>query len=116
MPASSESKASSPPEQTWAASRRAATRVGWPLPWCWAGSPPRTPSGNRLEIRAAAQVARKRGGGDLRHVQALVVLLDLLADLGRVALALAELVAVRGPDEPEMRALLRLPVLHRREM
>src|SRR5438034_4280389 len=113
MPALSESKASSPPEPTWAASRRAATRVGWPLPWCWARSPPRTPSGNRLEIRAAAQVARKRGGGDLRHVQALVVLLDLLADRRHLAVALAQLVAVRRPDEPQVRALLRLPVLHR---
>jgi hypothetical protein len=41
-----------------------------------------------------------------------IVLLDLLADRRHVAVALAELVAVRRPDEPEMRPLLWLPVLH----
>jgi hypothetical protein len=41
-----------------------------------------------------------------------IVLLDLLADRRHVAVALAQLVAVRGPDEPKVSPLLRLPVLH----
>src|SRR5437763_2688016 len=113
MGASPESRGFSPPEPTWAESRPAATRAVWRRRSFSAASPPKAPSGDRLEVGAAAQVARERGRGDLRHVQALVVLLDLLADAGRVAVALAQLVAVRGPDEAQVRMLLRLPVLHR---
>src|SRR5205814_2753057 len=105
MPVSSESRASSPPVLTWAASRPAVTRAVWRRHLFSAASPPRARSGNRLQVGAAAQVARERGGGDLRHVQALVVLLDLLAEGRRVAVALAQLVAVRGPDEAQVRML-----------
>ena len=70
-------------------------------------------SGERLQIDAAARVSRKRRGRHLRHAQAGLVLVDLCAELGRVALALAQLVAVRGPDEAQVCALLRLTVLHR---
>src|SRR5436305_1752176 len=78
--ASSESAAFSPPVLTWAESRPAVTRAVWRRRLFSAASPPRAPSGDRLQVGAAAQVARERGGCNLRHVQALVVLLDLFAD------------------------------------
>src|SRR5690348_11153087 len=95
-----------------AGSRPAATRAAWPRRWCSAGSPPKPRLCERLQVGAAARVARKRGGGDLRHTQSVLVLLDLVAHPRSLAVPLTQLVAVRGPDEPKMSALLRLPVLH----
>ena len=69
--------------------------------------------GERLQVDAAARVARERGGRHLRHAQAGLVLVDLFAEAGRVALPLAQLVAVRRPHEAEMCALLQVTVLHR---
>src|SRR5204863_3437231 len=115
MPVWPGSTACSRPAPTSAASRRAATRVAWRPRWCSAESPPRALSRKRLQVGAAPRVAGERGGRDLRHAKAPLVLLDLLADSGRIAVALAELVTVRRPDEAQVRVVLRLPVLHGRE-
>src|SRR4029079_17739892 len=101
---------SSPRAWTPAGSRPAGTRAGSPRRWSSAARAPRPRSADGLQVGAAAQVARERGGRDLGHVQALLVLLDLLAGLRRLALALAQLVAVRRPDEAQVVA--PLAVLH----
>src|SRR5262245_21764123 len=88
---------------TRAGSRPAATRAVWRRRSSSASRPPSRRSAERLQVGAAARVARERGGGDLRHAQALLALVDLVADPGGVALALTQLVAVRRPHEPEMR-------------
>ena len=51
------------------------------------------PASGLREIRAEPAVAGERRRGDLRHPERLAVLLQLRADGGRVAFALAELVA-----------------------
>ena len=52
---------------------RPSGRPRWPRP-------PRPRSAERLQIGAAAHVARERGGRDIGHVQALLALLDLIAE------------------------------------
>src|ERR671930_1781374 len=112
MRASKASRACSQQAPTSAGSRRVATRAASPRRSSSAASRRNQPSGNRLEIGAAPQVAWQRRGRDLRHAQSVVVLLDLLADRGHLAVALAQLIAVRRPDEPEVRACRWLTVLH----
>src|SRR4029450_107685 len=102
--------ASTQPVSTRAASRPAGTPAASPPRSCSVSRPPSRRSVERLQVGAAARVAGERGRGDLRHAQALLALLDLVPDPGDVAVALAQLVAVRRPDEPEVRHR-PLPVL-----
>src|SRR6478672_5372018 len=61
------------------------------------------PSADGLEVRAAAIVAGERGGGDLRHHEAVGLLLHLRPHGRWFAVPFLELVAVRRPDEEHVR-------------
>src|SRR5205085_10184251 len=99
------STASMPLASTPGAGRPAATQAGSPPRSSSAESLPRRSLADRLQISAATLVAGQRRRADLRDAQPPGFLFDLVADPGRLAFALAQLVAGRLRDKQQVSVL-----------